>query len=79
MSGEVFRLKNWTDYRAKRPKGEPGMISEGFKAAKGMHVVVVAIGAIGERDVLTEEWVDAQMRAIGLVIDPHGTEPKEDK
>ena len=65
MAGELFRLKNWTDYRRKLAKGEPGMICEGFKTTPGMHTVMVAIGSIDEKEEITEEWVKEQMKGLG--------------
>ena|SRR5882672_10864612 len=65
MSGEVHRLKSWTDYRAKRPKNVPSMISEGFKTQPGYHTVMVILGSIDEREDVTEQWVRARMQNLG--------------
>jgi hypothetical protein len=64
MIGDYFRLRSWTAYGQKLPKGQPGIISQSFKANPGKHVVVVVIGEVRDSAEIDDEYVKAQLNLL---------------
>ncbi len=58
----VYRMSSWTHH-------EPGL-QAGFKAPKGEHAVMVAIGNIPAGDELTEDKLREMLRRCGLTLKP---------
>jgi hypothetical protein len=77
MSNNVHRLKSWTAYGTKRSKRESGVLSMGFKANTGEHVVAVIIGSVGEAEPLTAETLTRFLNTSGLAL-IEGAEITED-
>lgn len=66
----VYRLKNWTHYGPKRPRGVPGLRSAGFKAPSGEHAIVIAIGNIPDGMELSNEVILQMLGNSGLQLAP---------
>lgn len=58
----VFRLSNWTH--------REGRLQAGFKAPKGEHAVMVAIGNIPAGMELTQDVLFEMLRRTGLELRP---------
>lgn len=64
---DIFRLKNWTHYEPKRPKGTNGLSSAGFRPPKGLVAVMAHVGNLPEANAVTDQWLARQLFEDGAI------------
>jgi hypothetical protein len=75
----IFRLRSWTHYETKKPKGVPGLHSVGFKARPDQHAVMLHVGNIAVGETLSIERLREMVRETTELLESEAAQYSTDE